>query len=138
MNNLTSTPSLLLIDDDQMSLFIAKTTIKKSGLKAHFFEACNGQEALAFLEMHYQKGNVIDHIFLDLNMPIMNGFEFLKQISVHPFPRLREIPIYILTSSINKADVIEANKSKISGYIEKPLTFDHIQLLFRKEQLPKC
>ena len=72
-----------------------------------------------------------DVIFLDINLPKMNGFEFLEQLSEKDLSFLKHTQIYMLSSSIDQRDMakVEANKN-ITGFIGKPLTMDFIRTKF--------
>lgn len=82
-------------------------------------EAKNAEEALAILET---KENLPDIILLDLNMPKINGIEFLSILKQDP--DLQHIPTIILTTSDNRKDILECYRIGISGYILKPLKYE--------------
>ena len=81
--------------------------------------ANNGEEALGILE---DKTNYPDLILLDLNMPKLNGKEFLLILKTNKY--LKHIPIVILTTSGNQKDIDECYMIGIAGYILKPLKYD--------------
>ncbi|WP_410529709.1 response regulator [Winogradskyella sp. J14-2] len=82
-------------------------------------EANNGEEALQLLE---KKDSLPDIILLDLNMPKINGIEFLKILKTDE--RLKYIPTIILTTSSNQRDLLECFRVGIAGYILKPLKYE--------------
>lgn len=82
-------------------------------------EARNGEEALALLRAGE---SIPDVIFLDLNMPRINGIDFLKILKKDDV--LRYLPTIILTTSSNRKDVLECYKHGVAGYILKPLKYD--------------
>ena len=115
--------NILLIEDDMIEVMKLKRTIKKLELNHNITEANNGEEALELLK---QKDRLPDIILLDLNMPKLNGIEFLKILKADE--RLRYIPTIILTTSSNQKDLLECFKVGISGYILKPLKYeDYVQ-----------
>jgi len=79
----------------------------------------NGEEALSFLE---DRTNMPDIILLDLNMPKINGIEFLKILKRDE--DLKHIPTIILTTSSNQKDLLECYRTGMSGYILKPLKYE--------------
>lgn len=94
-------------------------TVSLLKAKHEITEAKNAEEALAILET---KENLPDIILLDLNMPKINGIEFLSILKKDP--DLRHIPTIILTTSDNRKDILECYRIGISGYILKPLKYE--------------
>lgn len=105
---------ILLVDDDPIFLTLAELAIKKERSNVIIFKASNGEEAILFLEKEQ-----VDLIFLDLNMPVMNGWEFLE--SVKNKTEIQD-KIYILTSSIDPSDRRKAIENPlVISMLEKPL-----------------
>ena len=114
---------ILLIEDDMIEVMKFNRTINSLGLKHKIIEAGNGEEALKILG---KKDNLPDIILLDLNMPRMNGIEFLSTLKNSD--NLKYLPTIILTTSNNKKDLLECFKIGVSGYILKPLKYeDYVQ-----------
>ena len=111
--------SILFIEDDVVESMKIDRVIKKLGLSHVLQKATNGEEALDILN---NKVNLPDIILLDLNMPKMNGIEFLSILKKDEV--LRHIPTIILTTSNNQRDLLECYKIGVSGYIIKPLKYD--------------
>jgi CheY-like chemotaxis protein len=111
---------IFLIEDDTIEVMKLKRAIKKLQLTHELIEAKNGEEALSFLR---DSGVLPDIIFLDLNMPKINGIDFLKIIKNDDV--LKYIPIVILTTSNNRKDVLTCHQTGIAGYIIKPLKYEH-------------
>ena len=111
--------NILLIEDDMIE--VMKLNRAKSALQLNhkIIEANNGEDALAALE---RKDSLPDIILLDLNMPKINGLEFLQILKNDE--RLRYIPTIILTTSNNQRDLLECYKLGIAGYILKPLKYE--------------
>ncbi|MBT5551601.1 MAG: response regulator [Nitrospina sp.] len=115
---------LLVVEDNETDVFCLKQAFEKNGIGKVIVTASNGEEALAYLngESPDFDGRIPNLILLDLNMPIMNGFEFLEAIKSDP--RLKTIPVVILTSSTSEVDMNDSYNNNIAGYIEKPMDPD--------------
>jgi CheY-like chemotaxis protein len=111
--------NILFIEDDEIEVMKLNRTLNSLELKHNFEEAQDGEMALDKL-----KSNQVlpDIIFLDLNMPKMNGIEFLRILKANE--TLKYIPTVILTTSNNRKDVLECYSIGVSGYIIKPLKYD--------------
>jgi CheY-like chemotaxis protein len=110
---------ILLIEDDTIEVMKLNRTIKSLQLNHEIIEANNGEDALKILE---KKDRLPDIILLDLNMPKMNGIEFLSILKNDE--NLRFIPCIILTTSNNHNDLLQCFKIGIAGYVLKPLKYD--------------
>jgi CheY-like chemotaxis protein len=128
--------SILLIDDDEVTNFYNSHIISKMGISEHVHAELNGQEALRYLhEKQSFKGDYIkpDLIFLDVNMPIMNGFEFLEQYENLPEEDRGQHLIVMLTSSLLESDRNRAsNFNTLSAYYSKPLSQQAIEDIIQK------
>jgi CheY-like chemotaxis protein len=111
--------NILLIEDDLIEVMKLNRTISSLDLKHKISEANNGEEALRLLE---NKNELPDIILLDLNMPKINGIEFLKILKADAV--LRYIPAIILTTSNNKKDLLECYNIGVAGYVLKPLKYE--------------
>lgn len=121
---------ILLIDDDEITNFIHLHLIQESGICDDVKIAKNGQEALnliksSILNMHTPPEKL--YVFLDLNMPVMDGYEFLKVLSDEGC--LEQLKIYVLTSSSHSKDMKFVEQFNVKGYISKPLTEEKLHLL---------
>lgn len=112
--------NILLIEDDMIEVMKLNRVTQSLKLKHTIIEANNGEEALKFLE---KKDTLPDIILLDLNMPKINGVEFLKILKADD--RLQYIPTIVLTTSNNQRDLVECYKAGIAGYVLKPLKYEH-------------
>ena len=110
---------ILLVEDNLIEIMKMKRTISLLKLKHTLNEAKNGEEGLKFLE---DKSNIPDIILLDLNMPKINGIEFLRIIKADD--NLKHIPTIILTTSSNQKDLLECYRTGMSGYVLKPLKYE--------------
>lgn len=116
--------SLLLIDDDEVDVMTVKRAFKKNNITNPLYIANNGLEALAMLrgkEMPKLLAGQRRLILLDLNMPKMNGTEFLQELRADP--ELKSLPVIVLTTSNEEQDKVEAYNLNVAGYIIKPVTF---------------
>ena len=121
--------SILLVDDDPISQYINQNLIKKLKLSNHIHLAMNGAEAIHYLKEDIKKNKHAfpELILLDLNMPVMDGFEFLRHYDKLFRSEKKEVKIIILTTSSNLNDVKKAQKfPAISEYLTKPLTEEKI------------
>lgn len=116
---MTKSLNILLIEDDAIEVMKFNRVLSTLGLNHKIVEANNGEEALEILKI---KETVPDIIILDLNMPKINGIEFLQILKNDSY--LRYIPAIILTTSNNHKDVLECYKIGIAGYVLKPLKYD--------------
>ncbi|SFZ95146.1 CheY chemotaxis protein or a CheY-like REC (receiver) domain [Flaviramulus basaltis] len=116
---MSSKLSILFIEDDVVETMKMHRTIKKLGISYDIQEAKNGEEALNIL---MEKKKLPDIILLDLNMPKINGIEFLRILKNDEI--LKYIPTIILTTSSNRKDVLECYKVGIAGYVLKPLKYE--------------
>ena len=111
--------NILLIEDDMIEVMKLNRTISKLQLEHNIIEANNGEEALKIL---HKKEELPDIILLDLNMPKLNGIEFLSILKNDEV--LKYIPTVILTTSNNQKDLLECYKIGIAGYVLKPLKYE--------------
>ena len=113
-------PNILLIEDDYLDIINAKRILQKVNLLHNLYEAKNGEEALDLLLG--RKGFKIDPIpmiiILDLNMPRLNGFEFLEVLRSHE--EFNHVKIFVVTTSGDQVDKELCQQYCTAGYIEKP------------------
>jgi CheY-like chemotaxis protein len=125
----TSLDCILLVDDNDSDNFLHRRVIERSGISRRVEIAENGREALELLDQRVKQGGGTvqqpDLILLDLNMPVMDGWEFLEQYQSLEGFNTWKVVIVILTTSINPADKVKAEKILGAGCFEsKPLTVD--------------
>ncbi len=111
--------SILLVEDDRVDIMTVKRALKDLKITNPLNITRNGEEALAFLQDERNQRPSI--ILLDLNMPRMNGLEFLKIIKQDK--TLRRIPVIVLTTSEEEQDRIESFDLSIAGYMIKPVDY---------------
>lgn len=121
---------ILLVEDNEIFNFISKKVIKKSHADANIQVALNGQKAFELIE----EEGLPDYILLDINMPKMDGFQFLNHYA--SIDKGNKTKVFMLTSSIRANDKLEALKHKsVAGYYEKPLTSIMVDKMLGRNQL---
>jgi response regulator RpfG family c-di-GMP phosphodiesterase len=133
MTNTNKPVSVLLIDDDEINNFISIKLIKKALLNTEIMACLNGKFAIDQLADIQKKdpSKMPDYILLDINMPIMNGWEFLEEFKRRNIDPQGKSKIYIISSSVFSNDI---NKAKsyplVKDFISKPLNVEKIKELF--------
>lgn len=121
---MNSIKNLTLIDDDEVFVYLTRKTLNKSKLvdQVQVFE--NGLDALNFIKGNVGNREILPEvIFLDLSMPIMDGWQFLDEYSKLKLELMNKITIYICSSSISPDDVSRAKSiNTVSDFIFKPIT----------------
>ncbi|MFV8326349.1 response regulator [Flavobacterium sp. ZS1P14] len=112
--------NILLVEDDEVDVMNVKRAFSKNNIKNPLFVAGNGVEALEMLDDKIIPLPKI--IILDINMPKMNGIEFLKVLRENE--RLKNISVFVMTTSNEDSDKIKAYNLNVAGYILKPLSFE--------------
>ena len=106
--------TVLVVDDSRIMRNIVKNTFAELKIPCEFLEAENGAKAYHLLET-----NKVSIVFLDWNMPEMDGMQFLKK--VRSMPDYQELPIIMVTSEAAKYSVVEALQNGATDYIVKPV-----------------
>ncbi|GAA4353984.1 response regulator [Hymenobacter saemangeumensis] len=117
--------SVLLVEDDIFDTMTAEKSFVKFNVPHQLHTAFNGEEALDLLLGRNGAEPIRplpEVILLDLNMPRMNGCEFLTELRANP--ELQSIPVFITTTSEMDLDRMQAEKLGVNGYILKPLDFE--------------
>lgn len=111
--------TILLVDDDEVDVKSLKRAFRKMGIANPVAEARNGIEALAILRGQGPQPSLPRPyiILLDLNMPRMNGFEFLAELRSDP--ALRDSVVFVFSTSKDEQDVLEAYRYNVAGYMTK-------------------
>lgn len=114
---------ILLVEDNPDDVLITKRAFKKGKIKNKLYTVENGIEAVKFLkkEDDYSDAPTPALILLDINMPLMNGFQVLEKIKGDP--KLRSIPVIMLTTSERDSDIDRAYALGCNSYIVKPVNF---------------
>jgi len=126
---------ILLIEDNQGDIMLTMDAFEESKIKTNISVARNGAEALDFLFQRESFKDVKrpDLILLDINIPIYNGHDVLKQIKEDP--ALKKIPVIMLTTSSNKKDINLAYENYVNSYVIKPIDMnDFIAAVLKIEE----
>ena len=115
-----------IIDDDEIYQLVMKRTIEQSGMVKSVLQFYDGEEAIYyFKEQHKSTGVLPELILLDLNMPYMNGWQFLDEFVKIKFKEEYKLTIFIVTSSSTAEEIDRAKQySIVSGYHIKPISKD--------------
>jgi CheY-like chemotaxis protein len=133
MNINTRAVSILLVDDDEINNFISIKLIRKALFNADITACLNGKFAIDQLVDIQRKGadKLPDYILLDINMPIMNGWEFLDEYKRLGLDPLGKTKIFIISSSVFSNDINKARSYPlVKSFISKPLSVDKIKEMF--------
>jgi len=117
----------LIVDDDSIIIFIHKKLVGKCGYPLAPETYLNGREALDNL-MSTADESTLSIVLLDINMPVMSGWEFLDAIQDKPFAK--NMKVAMVTSSVDASDKLKAKTySQVVGFLEKPITVDMLNEL---------
>jgi len=111
----------LIVDDSSVMRKIVERSLRQAGLSiAQVLEAGNGAEALAAVQ-----NNKVDLILCDINMPVMDGLEFVKQLAT--VENAKGVPVVMITTEGSEGHVVQALSAGARGYIRKPFTPDQVK-----------
>ncbi len=123
---------ILIVDDDPVATLILKKNLELIQVNQEMITFSNGKEAYEFFKKNYSEKEDY-YIFLDINMPLMNGWDFLNNIN--PIINKVNTHIYILTSSINKIDMdIATQYALIEKYLSKPINKEALKAIKEKNK----
>ena len=130
--------SVLLVDDDSTNNFINELLLKRLGVAERVLVAENGTEALEVLA-HTPAPDEPALILLDVNMPGLNGIQFLEAYRQLPEDQRRSTVILMLTTTMDARDLVRLDELGIAGLVSKPLTEEKLsqllQLHFQRHRL---
>lgn len=112
--------NILLIEDDEIDIINIERAFKKANILNPLYKAKDGVEGLEILNRKEISKPLL--IILDLNMPKMNGIEFLK--AIRQSPELHIYPVVVLTTSKRDEDILDAYKNHVAGYLIKPVSVE--------------
>ncbi len=132
---LTSTEPVLLVEDDLLDVKSVRRAFKMNGVTNPLHVATNGEEALEYLRSRVSEASDGEPSFprlilLDINMPVMNGLEFL--VAYKSDDAFKHIPAVVLTTSTEEHDRLESYRNGIAGYIVKPVDFEAFREAIRR------
>ena len=121
--------SIMIIDDNQIDRYIMARLILKQNIGEKVYEYSSAKEALLFLEANQENPNALpDLIFVDIHMPVMNGFEFMEAYDHFSATLKKRCMAYIFSSTIHAFDIERAKGDKnVVDFKEKPLTKAFLQ-----------
>ena len=116
---------ILLVDDNDDDVYLTREAFDAASLRVHLHHVENGEKCLQFLRKQGPYANVPspDLILLDMHMPVMDGHEVLKEIVKDD--KLRHLPVVVLTTSYEAADIQKMYGLRCSSYITKPVDFNN-------------
>lgn len=127
--------TILFIDDDPITLMLCKMVISKSLFSKEIVTAKNGEEALQyFSKLKLDNANPLlakpQLIFLDLNMPVMGGWEFLESFSTPEYSQYNNTKVIILSSTIDPEDLEKSSKyPMVIDFLSKPISKEMLEYI---------
>ena len=113
--------SALIVDDSSVMRKIVERSLRQASINlTQVLEAGNGAEALGVLAKHR-----VDLILCDINMPVMDGLEFIKQLP--GVANAKDVPVVMITTEGSESHVVQALSCGARGYIRKPFTADQVK-----------
>ncbi|MBP2831160.1 response regulator [Aquimarina sp. U1-2] len=135
---MSSTISLAcIIDDDTMYVSLIRRIILAKNLCQNLMVFHNGKSAFDYFQVmtsSIDEKNIPEIIFLDINMPVMNGWEFLERYTSIENKLKKASALYVVSSSINPVDINRAkNNNAVKDYIVKPVTIADLESIFSRK-----
>ncbi|MFP9098894.1 response regulator [Flavobacterium sp. RHBU_24] len=119
--------NIMLVDDDEDDRFVFKNVVNEIFPDIIFNDFSNADEFISFL--HFENFMLPELLFLDINMPVKNGFQVLK--SIKKDERLKVIPVVMFSTSSLKEDMEIARKLGADGYAVKPASFEGLESILK-------
>lgn len=121
-----------IIDNNPVYAYGFKKIISSKGLSKHITHFSDGNEAITHFKNPVNAHNLPDIIFLDVSMPVMDGWEFMKEFAEIKSQLGKKISIYMVSSSIDAIDIDRAKKiPDVIDYIFKPVEIDRLKEIFK-------
>ncbi len=132
--------SILLVDDDETTNFVNQMLLEDMEATDQILTATNGEEALALIKQQCANDSCPTLVLLDINMPVMNGFEFLAAYDQLETASKQSVVVVMLTTSLNPDDLNRLDDLPSQGFLNKPLTAEMVEQViethFDQEQRP--
>ncbi|WPP50303.1 response regulator [Catalinimonas niigatensis] len=122
--------SILLVDDDETTNFVNQMLLEDMAVAQQVLVANNGKEALDLIRLQSDDVYLPELILLDINMPVMDGFEFLE--AYEALALKHSVAIFVLTTSTNPGDIARLKETSINGFLNKPLTEEKVLHLLKQ------
>jgi CheY-like chemotaxis protein len=120
--------NVLLVDDDAVMNFVNTKTLERMGIANGIHTALNGKEAIELFNDYYSGAAALpDLVLLDLNMPIMDGFQFIELFQKLKIPHSENVKIVIVSSSRDSKDILRAKALGIEHFLLKPVNEGHLR-----------
>ena len=124
---------ILCVDDDPITLMLFKKVAQKASFAKEIINAMNGEEAITYINNITKEEKIPQLIFLDLNMPIMGGWEFLDLFNASDYFSQNNTKVIILTSTIDPEDIKKAKSyPNVIEFFSKPITVEMLNYLKTK------
>ncbi|GAA3632735.1 response regulator [Flavivirga jejuensis] len=124
-----------IIDDDDIYINLVKRVIETKKLCENLIIFKNGKQSIDYFEellLNLKEDKIPDIIFIDLNMPVMDGWEFIEHFTKIKNKFNKLITLYIVSSSINPVDIDRAKSlNSIEGYLVKPIIINELENIFK-------
>lgn len=135
MHEMKNTYRYLIVDDDATNNLICEFTIQRFNQEAVIKLYNNPEEALNFIQKDLPNPEMFKTVlFLDVNMPIMTGFEFLKEFEKLKMEKKEHYKIFMLTSSIEDFSQHAHKYPRVKGFLAKPLKLSYLERIHRELQ----
>lgn len=119
-------PTLLLVEDELTHRRLFERNLERSAIDMEFVSMENGVQAMQYLYRYADSSNAPLVMVLDLKMPGMNGIQVLE--AVRDDPRLKHLPVIILTTSDEEAEIERCHELDAAHYLIKPVNFDELEM----------
>lgn len=123
---------VLLVDDDEATNYVNKMLLEDMEVAHRVLVANNGREALALIKQECEVQCCPTLILLDINMPVMNGFEFMEAYHELEVAHQQSVVVVMLTTSLNPTDVDQLQQFPINGLLNKPLTEENVHAILEQ------
>jgi CheY-like chemotaxis protein len=123
--------NIMIVEDNDISFLFTRFVLKDAGIDGELNTYSNGEEAIEYLK-ECEEDSFPDLIFLDLYMPVMDGFEFLEELGRHK--GLKAIPVAVLTNAIfgkKEEQKLKSYNVNVIGIYEKPLTEEAVRQIVK-------
>lgn len=131
---MTTKPNILLVDDDELYLYLMEKTIYQLSDKLVVTSFTDGEQAVEYIaKCTVEKIMLPEVIFLDINMPFLDGWGFLKEFKKLKPKLINNVNIYMVSSSMRKSDIKRASHfEELTGYVVKPVNKEQLAEIFKK------